>query len=216
MASLGYIWWSAFAAVATTPRCLRGLPLHRGSGAARGSRGLPLRTSPVAPGRPGADVRAVLPPRAAKAAVPILTGISLAGFIAVALRGPRSKQARSRTGARSGGRPAAGRNSTRHSRDGLRSRSPASPVGLHCRFRQRWVERAVTGGISNAGRGSPASRRIREWQFSGHRSLRPPGRSATGSIRRMVHSLTGRSADGPTAGPVPTCPSSRSAGGFAR
>ncbi len=31
----------------------------------------------------------LLPPRAAKAAIPILTGISLAGFLAVALRPPR-------------------------------------------------------------------------------------------------------------------------------
>jgi hypothetical protein len=31
----------------------------------------------------------VLPPRAAKAAVPILAGASLAGFVAVALRGPK-------------------------------------------------------------------------------------------------------------------------------
>ncbi len=36
----------------------------------------------------------VLPPRAAKAAVPILTVISLAGFVAVALRPPLSGRAR--------------------------------------------------------------------------------------------------------------------------
>jgi hypothetical protein len=36
----------------------------------------------------------VLPPRAAKAAIPILTGISLAGFAAVALRPPPVDKAR--------------------------------------------------------------------------------------------------------------------------
>ena len=32
----------------------------------------------------------VLPPRAAKAAIPVLAGVTVAGFVAAALRGPRS------------------------------------------------------------------------------------------------------------------------------
>lgn len=95
MASLGYIWWSAFRrrrdrllAASVVFLSIEGLALLVGRG------DCPFGPVQSRLGDPVPMFELVLPPRAAKAAVPILTGISLAGFIAVALRGPGSKQAR--------------------------------------------------------------------------------------------------------------------------
>jgi len=88
MASLGYIWWSA----ATRRRdpllaaCIAFLSLE--SAALIVGRG----NCPFAPlqarlGDPVPLFELVLPPRAAKAAIPVLAAASVAGIVAVAARG---------------------------------------------------------------------------------------------------------------------------------
>jgi hypothetical protein len=90
MASLGYIWACAL-------RRRRG-PLLVASVAFLSAEGVALVVGrgncPFGPvqsrlGDPVPMFELVLPPRAAKAAIPVLTAVSLAGFVAVTLRPPR-------------------------------------------------------------------------------------------------------------------------------
>jgi hypothetical protein len=90
MSALGYVWLSA-------ARRTRDKPLAA-SVAALSAEGLALVVGrgdcPFGPfqaslGDPVPMFELFLPPRAAKAAIPILTAVALAGFAAVALRPPR-------------------------------------------------------------------------------------------------------------------------------
>lgn len=93
LASLGYIWvcaarrrrnrllWASMAFLS-----VEGVGLIIGGG------DCPMGPLQEELGDPVPFFELVLPPRAAKAAVPILAGASLAGFLAVALRPPRSSQ----------------------------------------------------------------------------------------------------------------------------
>lgn len=94
MASLGYVWWSALRrrrdrllAASVVFLSLEGLALLVGRG------NCPFGPLQSRLGDPVPMFELVLPPRAAKAAIPLLTGVSLAGFLAAALRGPRPTQA---------------------------------------------------------------------------------------------------------------------------
>jgi hypothetical protein len=91
LASLGYIW-----ACAVTRRRNRWLWASvaflsiEGVGLIIGGGDCPMGPFQEQLGDPVPFFELVLPPRAAKAAVPILAGASLAGMLAVALRPPRS------------------------------------------------------------------------------------------------------------------------------
>lgn len=90
LASLGYIW--ACAAVRRRDRPLGAsiafLSLE-GAGLLVGGGDCPMGPFQEKLGDPVPFFELVLPPRAAKAAVPILAGATLGGFVAVALRRPR-------------------------------------------------------------------------------------------------------------------------------
>jgi hypothetical protein len=95
LASLGYIW-----ACAATRRRDRRLWASiaflsiEGAGLIAGGGDCPMGPLQARIGDPVPFFELVLPPRAAKAAVPILAGVSVAGFVAVALRRPsRSTEA---------------------------------------------------------------------------------------------------------------------------
>ena len=95
LASLGYIW-----ACAATRRRDRRLSASvaflsiEGVGLIVGGGDCPMGPLQARLGDQVPFFELVLPPRAAKAAVPILAGASVAGFIAVALRRPiRSREA---------------------------------------------------------------------------------------------------------------------------
>jgi hypothetical protein len=98
LASLGYIW----ACAATRRRDRRlwasmGFLSIEGIGLVVGGGNCPMGPFQDQLGDPVPFFELVLPPRAAKAAVPILAGASVAGFVAVALRRPPIRQrARSR------------------------------------------------------------------------------------------------------------------------
>jgi hypothetical protein len=90
LASLGYIWTCAamrrrdrrlWASIAFLSIEGGGLIVGRGD--------CPMGPLQARIGDPVPFFELVLPPRAAKAAVPILAGASVAGFLAVALRSPR-------------------------------------------------------------------------------------------------------------------------------
>lgn len=89
LASLGYIW-----ACAATRRRDRRLWASiaflsiEGGGLIVGGGDCPMGPFQAQLGDPVPFFELVLPPRAAKAAVPILAGASVAGFLAVALRRP--------------------------------------------------------------------------------------------------------------------------------
>jgi hypothetical protein len=90
LASLAYVWWSAlrrrrdgFTAISLGFLSLEGVALIIGRG------DCPFGPLQARLGDPVPMFELVLPPRAAKAAVPLLTGITLAGFAAVATRPPR-------------------------------------------------------------------------------------------------------------------------------
>jgi hypothetical protein len=91
LASLGYIWWCA-----ATRRRDRGLWASmaflslEGAGLIAGGGDCPLGPFQASLGDEVPFFELVLPPRAAKAAVPVLAGASVAGFVAVALRPPRT------------------------------------------------------------------------------------------------------------------------------
>ena len=90
MGGLGYIWFSA--ATRRRDRLLAGsMALLSVEGAALviGRGNCPFGPFQRRLGDPVPMFELVLPPRAAKAAIPILTGISLAGFLAVLMRPPR-------------------------------------------------------------------------------------------------------------------------------
>ena len=100
LASLGYIW-----ACAATRRRDRRLWASiafltiEGGGLIVGGGDCPMGPFQDQLGDPVPFFELVLPPRAAKAAVPILAGASVAGFVAVALRPPRrSRQAATLSG----------------------------------------------------------------------------------------------------------------------
>jgi hypothetical protein len=91
MAALGYIWQSAIRrrrdpllAASIAFLSIEGAALLVGRG------DCPFGPFQSRLGDPVPMFRLFLPPRAAKAAVPILAGVSLAGFVAVALRAPRA------------------------------------------------------------------------------------------------------------------------------
>jgi hypothetical protein len=95
MTSLGYVWLSALrrrrdrllvASIAFLS--LEGIALIGGRG------NCPFGPLQSRLGDPVPMFELVLPPRAAKAAIPLLTGVTLAGFVAAVLRGPRSGKAR--------------------------------------------------------------------------------------------------------------------------
>lgn len=92
LSTLGYVWVCAVtrrrdrglvASVAFLP--VEGLALIVGRG------NCPMGTLQAEWGDPVPFFELVLPPRAAKAAVPVLTGATIAGFVAVALRPPRPR-----------------------------------------------------------------------------------------------------------------------------
>lgn len=92
MASLGYIWTCALRrrrgpllATSIAFLSLEGLALVVGRG------DCPFGPFQSRLGDPVPMFELVLPPRAAKAAIPALTAVSLAGFAAVALRPPRGR-----------------------------------------------------------------------------------------------------------------------------
>lgn len=92
MASLGYVWWSAarrrrdrLTAASILFLSVEGIALLAGRG------DCPFGPFQSRLGDPVPMFQLVLPPRAAKAAIPFLTAVSLAGFAAVALRS-RSQQ----------------------------------------------------------------------------------------------------------------------------
>ena len=89
MASLGYVWWCVFRrrrdpALAASVAFLS----IEGIGLAIGRGDCPMGEVQREWGDPKPFFELILPPRAAKAAVPILAVASVAGFVAVALRGP--------------------------------------------------------------------------------------------------------------------------------
>jgi hypothetical protein len=91
LTSLGYIW--ACAAMRRRDRLLGASIAFlsvEGVGLLIGGGDCPMGPFQEQLGDPVPFFELVLPPRAAKAAVPILAGASLAGFLAVALRPPRS------------------------------------------------------------------------------------------------------------------------------
>ena len=89
LASLGYIW--ACAAMRRRDRGLwasMGFLSIEGVGLIAGGGDCPLGSFQARLGDPVPFFELVLPPRPAKAAVPILAGVSIAGFVAAALRPP--------------------------------------------------------------------------------------------------------------------------------
>jgi hypothetical protein len=92
MASLGYIWLRALQrrrdpvlAASIAFLSIEGAALVVGRG------DCPFGPFQSRLGDPVPMFELLLPPRAAKAAVPILAGVSLAGFLAVVLRSPRAR-----------------------------------------------------------------------------------------------------------------------------
>jgi len=90
MASLGYVWLAALSrrrdrwlAVSATFLSLEGVALIAGRG------DCPFGPFQKRLGDPVPLFELVLPPRAAKAAIPVLVVVSLAGLAAAAIRGPR-------------------------------------------------------------------------------------------------------------------------------
>jgi hypothetical protein len=94
MASLGYIWWCAYRR-RRDPALAAGVAFLsiEGVGLVIGGGDCPMGERQREWGDPKPFFELILPPRAAKAAVPILAALSVGGFVAVALRGPRKAQA---------------------------------------------------------------------------------------------------------------------------
>jgi len=91
LSSLGYIWTAALAR--RRDRRLVGATaflLVEGGALLVGRGNCPMGPRQAEWGDPVPFFELVLPPRAAKAAVPILAGATIAGLVAVALRRPRS------------------------------------------------------------------------------------------------------------------------------
>ncbi|HSO29564.1 MAG TPA: hypothetical protein VLS28_06655 [Candidatus Sulfomarinibacteraceae bacterium] len=92
LSTLGYVW-----VCAVTRRRDRGLVASvaflsvEGLALIVGRGNCPMGTLQAEWGDPVPFFELVLPPRAAKAAVPVLTGATIAGFVAVALRPPRPR-----------------------------------------------------------------------------------------------------------------------------
>ena len=92
LATFGYVW-----VCAATRRRDRGLVASvaflsvEGLALLAGHGNCPMGTLQAEWGDPMPFFELVLPPRAAKAAVPILAGATIAAFLAVALRPPRQK-----------------------------------------------------------------------------------------------------------------------------
>jgi hypothetical protein len=89
MASLGYVWWSALTRrrgrllpVAVGALCSEGVALVVGRG------DCPLGPLQDRLGDPVPLFELALPPKAAKAAVPVLTGVALAGLALLLVRQP--------------------------------------------------------------------------------------------------------------------------------
>ena len=95
LAGLGYIWWCGL-------RRRRDLLLHLSIGAlvvegaalVVGRGNCPLGPLQRRLGDPVPLFELVLPPRAAKAAVPVLAGVTVAGFALVVVRPPRAARRR--------------------------------------------------------------------------------------------------------------------------
>ncbi len=89
LASLGYLWWCAL-----TGRRDRLLDISIGALVVEGAALVVGRGDcPMGPfqhrlGDPVPMFELVLSPRAAKAAIPVLTGVSVAGLLALVIRGP--------------------------------------------------------------------------------------------------------------------------------
>jgi hypothetical protein len=96
MASLGYVWWCAYKR-RRDPALAAGVAFLsiEGIGLAIGGGDCPMGEVQREWGDPKPFFELILPPRAAKAAVPILAALSVAGFFAVAVRGPRMELGRS-------------------------------------------------------------------------------------------------------------------------
>jgi hypothetical protein len=90
LASLGYIWLCAARRRRNRllAACMAFLSIE-GVGLVIGGGDCPMGSFQEQLGDPVPFFELLLPPRAAKAAVPILAAASVAGFLAVALRGPR-------------------------------------------------------------------------------------------------------------------------------
>jgi hypothetical protein len=89
MSSLGYVWLSA--ATRRRDRWLVGsiaILLFEALALVIGRGNCPFGPAQARLGDPVPLFQLVLPPRAAKAAIPVLTVISVAGLVATALRGP--------------------------------------------------------------------------------------------------------------------------------
>ncbi|HEY7936062.1 MAG TPA: hypothetical protein VID26_02925 [Candidatus Limnocylindrales bacterium] len=93
LASLGYLWTCALVR-RRDPALASGITflVVEGVALAIGGGDCPMATKQRAWGDPKPFFELVLPPRAAKAAVPLLFGASLVGLIAVALRPPRPRR----------------------------------------------------------------------------------------------------------------------------
>jgi hypothetical protein len=90
MASLGYLWLCAFARRRNRSLAAGiGFPSVEGVALAIGGGDCPMAGRQREWGDPKPFFELVLPRRAAKAAVPILFGASVAGLVAVGLRPPR-------------------------------------------------------------------------------------------------------------------------------
>jgi hypothetical protein len=94
MASLWYVWLSAatrrrdrLLAASVTFLSLEGIALIVGRG------NCPFGPFQRRLGDPVPLFELVLPPRAAKAAIPVLAAVTLTGFVAAAIRGPRQRHA---------------------------------------------------------------------------------------------------------------------------
>lgn len=95
MSSFGYLWWCAMARRRTRALQLAvGFLLVEGVALVIGRGNCPFGPFQRSLGDPVPMFELVLPPRAAKAAVPILAAGSLAGMVAVVLRPPRALRRR--------------------------------------------------------------------------------------------------------------------------
>lgn len=92
MTSFGYLWWCALARRRTTAlRLVVGFLLLEGVALIIGRGNCPFGPFQRSLGDPVPMFELVLPPRAAKAAVPILAAGSVAGMVAVLLRPPHKR-----------------------------------------------------------------------------------------------------------------------------
>jgi hypothetical protein len=90
MSALGYVWLSALRRKRDAPLAASiGVLSAEGLALVVGRGNCPFGPFQRSLGDPVPMFELVLPPRAAKAAIPVLTVVAIAGFAAVALRPPR-------------------------------------------------------------------------------------------------------------------------------